>query len=123
MQSLREGLSVIAVHGSGGLTPSIAVGGGTEADDGGMLGCAFPFLVPLFSGPTFPRNSLFPGILFRFLGESLSSFPYSTRDSSWGIPFLGEFLFCTFLPKCPNSGSLMAVGSGENKKPALILFG
>ncbi len=35
MQSLREGLSVIAVCGSDGLTPSIAVGGGAEAYDGG----------------------------------------------------------------------------------------
>ena len=34
MQGLHKGLSVIAVHVSGGLTPSITVGGGAEADDG-----------------------------------------------------------------------------------------
>ena len=60
-----------------------------------VLGCAFPLLVPIFSGLPFPRNFSFPRIPFRIPEESSSSFSYSTRGGSWGIPFLVEFPFCT----------------------------
>ena len=68
------------------------------------LGCAFIFLVPLFSEPPFWGFPHFRGTPFRFLGEPSSPFLKSPRDGSWGIPFLGEFLFCTFPPSAPTLG-------------------
>ncbi len=67
------------------------------------------FLVPQEFPSSFLGNHCPHSLFLRgwFLGNSLS----------W------EFPFCTFLPRCPDSGSLMAMGSDGNKKPALVLLG
>ncbi len=53
--------------------------------------------IPLFGSPLFwtpvPQEFLVQGNSVHIPGESLSPFPYFTRDSSWGIPFLGNSLF------------------------------
>ena len=79
------------------------------------LGCAFLFLVPHFSGPR-PREFPFPRNSVPFSCETSSPFLKSpSREGSWGIPFIGEFRFCV-PAKCPNSGSLMAMGLSGNEK-------
>ena len=85
------------------------------------LGCAFPFVGSLFLDSHSPGIPCLEGFPSSFLGNPAHpSFPPS--DSSWGIPFLGAFLFGTFSLKCLYSGSLMARGSGGNKATNVALF-
>ena len=68
-------------------------------------------------------NSNMPTTMAMAMEGGGKCMPGGKHGSGGGTPFLGEFPFCTFPPKCPNSGSLMAMGLGQNKKTVLVLFG
>jgi hypothetical protein len=94
--------------------PTCSVGHKSPMAPIANLGCAFPFVGSLFLDPHSPRIPCLEEFPSSFLGNPAHpSFPPS--DGFWGIPFLGAFPFGTFPPKCLNSGSLMARGSGGNK--------
>jgi hypothetical protein len=83
------------------------------------LGCVLPFSVPLLSGPPFSRNSLFPRNSLPLSWGIIIPTPYSTRDDSWGIFFLGESN-----AKVPQLWVTDGCGFGwEPKKPCSYFLG
>ena len=70
------------------------------------LGCAFLFWFPFFQDPHFGEFPIPQEPHFVFLGNNHphSLNPPGTVPGSWGIPFLGEFIFCTFPPSAPTLG-------------------
>ena len=83
-----------------------------------------PFSIPSISDLFSQGIPCYPGIPFLLLGESLPPLLFPPGTVHGDFPSLGNSLFvCSCQgPKCPNSGSLMAMGSGGNKKTGALTF-